>query len=91
MNWEKSEIIPLTIFYFKLQRTSSFRWPSNGIKYFGIIVDNNLKNLYKLKSFKKSFKMNVQPRLQYLFQPLPIPLPQSFFKTLNKTGYPWRS
>ena len=28
-------------------------------------------------------KMNIQPRLQYLFQSLPIPLPQSFFKTLN--------
>lgn len=29
-------------------------------------------------------KMNVLPRLQYLFQSLPIPLPQTFFKTLNK-------
>lgn len=29
-------------------------------------------------------KMNVQPRLQYLFRPLPMPLPISFFKTLNR-------
>lgn len=46
---EKSEIIPSTNFdHSNLQRTSPFRWPMNGIKYLGIIVDNNLKNLYKL-------------------------------------------
>ena len=28
--------------------------------------------------------MNILPRLQYLFQSLPVPLPETFFKTLNK-------
>lgn len=42
----KSEIIPLTNFDHSVQRTSPFRWPWNGIKYFGIFVDNDLKNMY---------------------------------------------
>lgn len=108
VNWEKSEIIPLTNFdHSKLQHTTSFRWPSCGIKYLGIIVDNNLKNLYKLNYLPllrkiegdlhrwmglpltligrvNCIKMNVQPRLQYLFQSLPTSLQQSFFKTLDK-------
>jgi len=106
VNLEKSEIIPLTNFdHSELQRTSQFRWPMDGVKYLGIFVDNNLKNLYNylpllskieddlrrwmglpltLIGRVNCIKMNVQPRLQYLFQSLPIPLPQSFFKALNR-------
>ena len=108
VNLEKSEIIPLINFdHSKLQCMSPFRWPMDGIKYLGITLDNNLKNLYKLNYLPllskieddlrrwmglpltliarvNCIKMNVQPRLQYLFKSLPIPLPQSFFKTLNR-------
>ena len=108
MNLEKREIIPLTNFdHSKLQCAGPFRWAIDGIKYLGIFIDNNLKNLYELnylRLFSKieddlrrwiglpltligrvnCIKMNVQPRLQYLFQSLPIPLPQSFFKVLNR-------
>ena len=86
---------------------SPLRLPMDGIKYLGITVDNNLKNLYKLNYLPllskieddlrrwmslpltligrvNCIKMNVQPRLQYFFQFLPIPLPQSFFKTFNR-------
>lgn len=49
VNLDKSEIIPLANFdHSELQCTSPFRWPLNGMKYLGIFVDNNLKNLYKL-------------------------------------------
>lgn len=109
VNLEKTEIICLTDFdHSKLQKTSLFKWPIDGIKYLGVFVDNNLNNLYKLNYLPllskieedlrrwmllpltllgrvNCVKMSVQPRLQYLFQSLPILLPQSFFRTLN--GY----
>lgn len=108
VNYDRSEIIPLTTFnYHAYQGASAFKWAPTGIKYLGIVVDNNLKNLYRLnycQILKKieedlrrwislpitligrinCIKMNILPRLQYLFQSLPIPLPQNFFKTLNK-------
>lgn len=48
VNLEKSEIIPLTNFdHTEHQQTTPFKWLQN-IKYLGIIIDNDLKNLYKL-------------------------------------------
>ena len=107
VNLEKNEIIPLTNFdYTKHQQTTPFKWLQN-IKYLGIIIDNDLKNLYKLNylpllskikedlnrwrnlpitliGWINCVKINILPRLQYLFQALPVPLPETFFKTLNK-------
>ena len=104
---KKSEIIPLTNFdHTEHQQTTPFKWLQN-IKYLGIIIDNDLKNLYKLNYLPLlskieedlnrwrnlpitligriiCVKMNILPRLQYLFQSLPVPFPETFFKTLNK-------
>ena len=109
VNWDKSEILPFTEGdYTQCRSLTHFRWPTNGIKYLGIRVDNNIMNLYKLNYLPllrkiqedldkwmmlpitligrvNAVKMNIFPRLQYLFQMLPIKLPQKFFKELNKS------
>lgn len=60
VNLDKSEIIPLANFdHSELQSTSPFRWPLNGMKYLGIFVDNNLKNLYKLNYLPLHSKIEV--------------------------------
>lgn len=47
VNWDKSEVMPLTGGnYDHVKRDSQFKWPLNGIKYLGIKIDNNLQNLY---------------------------------------------
>ena len=76
------------------------------IKYFGIVTDSNIHNLYKLNYLPflqnigkdlmrwttlplslmgrvNFIKMNILPRLVYLFQSIPADLPDSFFNKYN--------
>lgn len=58
INRDKSEILPLTKGdYSQCRLITRFRWPINGIKYLGIRVDNDIKNLYKLNYLPKLKKI----------------------------------
>lgn len=49
VDYNKSEILPPSNFdYLEHQQRDLFKWSSSEIKYLGITVDNNLKNIYKL-------------------------------------------
>lgn len=49
VNYEKSEILPLSNFDCgEYKQRILFKWSPNGIRYLGIVVDNNLKQVYKL-------------------------------------------
>jgi len=49
VNYAKSEILPLSNFdYVEHQQRGPFKWSPSGIRCLGIMVDNNLKNVFKL-------------------------------------------
>lgn len=49
VNYDKSEILPLSNFdYTEHQQRGPFKWAPSGIRYLGVVIDNNLRNVYKL-------------------------------------------
>lgn len=99
-----------------LKSSLPFTWAEAGLKYLGVKVSSDLKDLFNLnyppllKKIKEdldywkllpisllgrinTIKMNILPRLSFLFQSLPCYLHKAFFDSLNKliSSFVWKN